>query len=168
MIFSLTTPFAAVILVLSGFLLSSFALTHCARRISLKTIHSNALVKNGSGKRQEPEVYAFTKTFPPSRRDAMVNSTDPCASKYRALLSTGPELPEKSIQRTPTGFSAADIHRVGSFPDYAVLSGVPHPKPCPSFDIHKAVFRPFRPFRWTYHQTMCEWLPPAISLSLQI
>lgn len=151
----LTIPFVAVIFVLSGLLLSSFALTHHARRIALKSIHSDALVKNGAGKRQDSEIYAFAKIFPPSRRDAMVNSTDPCASKYRALLSSGPESPEKSIQRTPTGFSAADIHKLGSFPDYAVLSGVPHPKPCPSFDIHKAVFRPFRPFRWTYHQTMC-------------
>ncbi|KAJ0425928.1 hypothetical protein BJY00DRAFT_324399 [Aspergillus carlsbadensis] len=30
----------------------------------------------------------------------------------------------------------------------------PPPKPCPEFDIKAASFRPYRPFRWTYHQTM--------------
>lgn len=55
---------------------------------------------------------------------------------------------------TPTGFSEHDIKALGRFPDYAVLSGVPHPQPYNNFNIHKAMFRPYRPFRWNYHQTM--------------
>ncbi|KAL4934619.1 uncharacterized protein BDV17DRAFT_249772 [Aspergillus undulatus] len=57
---------------------------------------------------------------------------------------------------TATDLSDADIDALGlgRFPDYSVLSGVPHPTPCPDFDIHNVCFRPYRPFRWTYHQTM--------------
>lgn len=157
MISYLPSTSAALILVLSGLLFSAF--THYARCFNIRPSRSDATVKKGSGKSQDSEIHEFEKTFPPSRRDAVVNSTDPGASEYQALLTTCLEPLEKSCRRTPTGFSEADIHKLGSFPDYALLSGVRHPKPCPAFDINKAVFRPFRPFRWTYHQTMCEWLP---------
>lgn len=166
MISCLATPSVTLVLVLSGLLFPVF--TYYARYFILRTSRSDAPVKKGAGKGHDSEIDTFKQTFPPSRRDAVVNSTDPRASEYRALLSTGLEPLEKPGRRTPTGFSAADIHKLGSFPDYAVLSGVPHPKPCLAFDIHKAVFRPFRPFRWTYHQTMCEWLPLVLSLSLEL
>ncbi|KAH7914672.1 hypothetical protein BJ138DRAFT_999554 [Hygrophoropsis aurantiaca] len=39
-------------------------------------------------------------------------------------------------------------------PDYAQLSGFPAPRPIPNFDITNAKPRPYRPFRWEYHQTM--------------
>ncbi|KAF9501303.1 hypothetical protein BDN71DRAFT_1439647 [Pleurotus eryngii] len=39
-------------------------------------------------------------------------------------------------------------------PNYFKLSGVPPPKPLSHFDIDKAKPRPYRPFRWEYHQTM--------------
>lgn len=56
---------------------------------------------------------------------------------------------------TPTGFSTQQIRALGRFPDYPLLSGVRHPEPCgPEWDISKATFRPFRPFRWKYHQHM--------------
>ncbi|KAF9481762.1 hypothetical protein BDN70DRAFT_854514 [Pholiota conissans] len=38
--------------------------------------------------------------------------------------------------------------------DYFELCGVARPKPLPDFDIAKARPRPYRPFRWPYHQTM--------------
>ncbi|XP_006458276.1 hypothetical protein AGABI2DRAFT_63838 [Agaricus bisporus var. bisporus H97] len=38
--------------------------------------------------------------------------------------------------------------------DYFALTGVLPPKPLPDFDIDKALPRPYRPFRWKYHQTM--------------
>ncbi|KAE9407115.1 hypothetical protein BT96DRAFT_963334 [Gymnopus androsaceus JB14] len=38
--------------------------------------------------------------------------------------------------------------------DYFKLSGVPPPTPLPDFDVDKAKARPYRPFRWAYHQTM--------------
>lgn len=56
---------------------------------------------------------------------------------------------------TATGFSTQEIRALGRFPDYSVLSGVPNPQPVsPRWDINKAIFRPFRPFRWNYHQHM--------------
>ncbi|GES64239.1 HRQ family protein [Aspergillus terreus] len=55
---------------------------------------------------------------------------------------------------TPTGFSVAEIKELGDFPDYAALSGVPLPGAYHEFDIEKALPRPYRPFRWSYHQTM--------------
>ncbi|OGM41451.1 hypothetical protein ABOM_010098 [Aspergillus bombycis] len=55
---------------------------------------------------------------------------------------------------TPTGFSIAEINALGDFPDYAKLSGVPLPQEYLEFEIKKALPRPYRPFRWGYHQTM--------------
>jgi hypothetical protein len=57
---------------------------------------------------------------------------------------------------TPTGFSVAEVKALGDFPDYAALSGVPLPRAYgEEFDVDKALARPYRPFRWAYHQTMC-------------
>ncbi|KAL4980482.1 hypothetical protein BDW66DRAFT_55807 [Aspergillus desertorum] len=56
---------------------------------------------------------------------------------------------------TPTGFSVAEVRALGDFPDYAALSGVPLPRPYgKEFEVDKALARPYRPFRWAYHQTM--------------
>jgi len=38
--------------------------------------------------------------------------------------------------------------------DYFKLSGVPPPTPLVDFELEKARPRPYRPFRWEYHQTM--------------
>lgn len=40
--------------------------------------------------------------------------------------------------------------------DYSKLTGFPAPKPIYHFDVDSAKPRPYRPFRWAYHQTMCE------------
>lgn len=61
----------------------------------------------------------------------------------------------EATQYTPMGFSKRDIQQLGKFPNYATLSGIPLPSPFPDFDIDKALPRPYRPFRWNYHQTMC-------------
>ncbi|KAE8146469.1 hypothetical protein BDV25DRAFT_162391 [Aspergillus avenaceus] len=55
---------------------------------------------------------------------------------------------------TPTGISIVEVQELGNFPDYAQLSGVPLPTEYSQFDINKALPRPYRPFRWGYHQTM--------------
>jgi hypothetical protein len=39
--------------------------------------------------------------------------------------------------------------------DYFKLTDVPAPKPLPDFNVDNALPRPYRPFRWKYHQTMC-------------
>ena len=48
-----------------------------------------------------------------------------------------------------------EVRALGDFPDYAKLSGVPLPQPYPECNIERAIPRPYRPFRWAYHQTMC-------------
>ncbi|KAI1078926.1 hypothetical protein F5B20DRAFT_198079 [Whalleya microplaca] len=53
-----------------------------------------------------------------------------------------------------SGFSVRELKALGDFPDYSVLSEVPKPQPYLEFDINKAKPRPYRPFRWAYHQTM--------------
>ena len=55
-----------------------------------------------------------------------------------------------------SGFSVREIKALGDFPDYAAISEVPLPRPYEGFDIDRALPRPYRPFRWAYHQTMCE------------
>ena len=55
-----------------------------------------------------------------------------------------------------TGTKVREVRALGDFPDYATLSGVPLPEPFPEHDITKAMPRPYRPFRWLYHQTMCK------------
>ena len=149
----------------------------------LLKLHDSALKGNIWGRRtnQPSKVRGSTATeykhqFPPSRREAIISERDPKSTEFQKLLrspdptdsvfrsnqlpSTTTQDLEKSGQYTPTGFSTTDIKALGSFPDYSVLSGVPHPRPCPDFNIKTADFRPFRPFRWSYHQTMCKFIIP--------
>ncbi|KAF4952819.1 hypothetical protein FSARC_12561 [Fusarium sarcochroum] len=123
-----------------------------------------------SEKQPQESVNSFLSTFPPSLRDEIIASNDPSAIEIQKVLArskpTTSELVKSQLpstrtqdlsvigQYTPTGFSSQEIEALGTFPDYSVLSGVPHPKSVPQFDIKTAEFRPFRPFRWTYHQTM--------------
>lgn len=63
------------------------------------------------------------------------------------------------LQAFPTGFTpktAAEVKALGLYPDYEKLSGVPWPAPYEGFVLEKALPRPYRPFRWAYHQTMCK------------
>lgn len=104
--------------------------------------------------------------FPPPRRHALADlklkaSTAPYlvpapdVLRRRAVPSTRTADWDADDWYTPTGFSTQDIRALGRFPDYSVLTGVRYPQPYgPQFDINKAMFRPFRPFRWSYHQTM--------------
>ncbi|KAL4906014.1 hypothetical protein BDW74DRAFT_177701 [Aspergillus multicolor] len=128
----------------------------------LLTLASTFLLKLYLNLHRKPEVpfvtdpKAFKYQFPPSPRQALLDdpNPNPTAKKYRDLLRAVEQGPKVKGATTATGFSIADIEALGRFPDYSVLSGVPHPKPCPEFDIKTACFRPYRPFRWKYHQTM--------------
>lgn len=118
---------------------------------------------------------AFESTFPPRQREAVRQLSCSAYTKYQTVLTepgpsqimlqrkqfptSGDKGVTADVQYTPTGFSLSEIEALGSFPDYSLLSGVPHPEPIQKFDIEKALFRPFRPFRWTYHQTMCKYDP---------
>ncbi|OAK97039.1 hypothetical protein IQ06DRAFT_39719 [Phaeosphaeriaceae sp. SRC1lsM3a] len=109
----------------------------------------------------------YVDTLPPSRRSALIELSVPAskvttdqkleaesnASNNMAPMKTSYLDVEDSLYM-PCGFSINDIKQLGDFPDYATLSGVPLPRPYPEFDIQKALPRPYRPFRWAYHQTM--------------
>lgn len=114
----------------------------------------------------------YINTFPPSRRLVLPDLAGKVSLvNAKALLATEPDvemsakdllpitrpydLENASPKYTPTGFSTAEIKAMGDFPAYDVLSGVPLPEPYENFDPAKALPRPYRPFRWAYHQTMC-------------
>lgn len=118
----------------------------------------------------------YEDVFPPSRRHILAELPD---GSLKGPGKSGKELgqqptnyskltPDKDTPTndqckdhvTATGFTVEEIRRLGDFPDYAALSGVPAPEPYKDFDINKAVPRPYRPFRWAYHQTMCEFDNP--------
>jgi hypothetical protein len=118
----------------------------------------------------EGAVYA--DTFPPSRRFALgqIQSSlsektglaaeelakSPATSRNSCTPHDRPWDECKQPCYTATEFSVDEIKALGDFPDYATLSGVPLPAPYTNFDINTALPRPYRPFRWAYHQTMCK------------
>lgn len=116
--------------------------------------------KDASLETQKPPDYS--DVFPPSRFHALAelgirDSTNTSPSYEKRLPSSETALPEiHGDHVTATGFSLNDISRLGDFPDYATLSGVPLPSPYTNFDITQARPRPYRPLRWAYHQTMCK------------
>ena len=64
---------------------------------------------------------------------------------------------------TVTGFTVDEMRRLGDFPDYAKLSGIPLPNEYKEFDIKTALPRPYRPYRWPYYQTMCTYTEFTVS-----
>ena len=116
----------------------------------------------------------FSNAFPPSRREALADlSSDALKGPGRSATQLSQIAPDYAKRLpseqtwdadkfadhfTATGFSLEEIKRLGDFPDYAALSGVPLPREYEGFDIATAKARPFRPIRWAYHQTMCTTL----------
>jgi hypothetical protein len=118
-----------------------------------------------------PSTPDHSIAYPPSRRATLEEVAPHLAARTPAeagtiLPGTGEEKPLQAPLEvpfadwdpktfTPTEFSKEEIDALGDFPDYATLSGVPLPQAYEGFDIEKAKPRPYRPFRWAYHQTMC-------------
>lgn len=106
----------------------------------------------------------YTTVYPPSQRHALPEISPGFGSDDVDLsVASKPllRLDEDYRHANPstfnfTSFSVGEIRRLGDFPDYAKLSGVPLPEPLKSFNVDKAMPRPYRPFRWAYHQTMCK------------
>lgn len=99
----------------------------------------------------------YSSTFPPSRRSVISTLEVPLQPHTRCMLPMALSHHNAAGDMlTPCGFSIAEIKALGDFPDYASLSGVPLPKPYHEFDVCRALPRPYRPFRWAYHQTMCK------------
>lgn len=120
----------------------------------------------------------YREVFPPSRRFTLETvapelfaknpkpSTLDAASEERGRKSVPIDVAFEYADPkayTPCEFSAEEIKALGDFPDYATLSGVPLPKAYTEFDINKALPRPYRPFRWAYHQTMCKYNISALA-----
>lgn len=123
----------------------------------------------------------FGDTFPPSRRHALADLLSDALQgpgesaeqlsripdyTYRLPSEEAWDAEKHADHVTATGFSLREIKRLGDFPDYAALSGIPLPCKYEGFDISTAKARPFRPIRWAYHQTMCKTLRYLQSVSL--
>ena len=163
--------------------LTLFALNKNRRAVVLDRLHFRRRRSSGSktpprslspDKMQCENIPApdYKDVFPPSRRFTLgeiqsdlpsilnkplsvLASSPPESRKACIPLTTSYQDPTSTIF-TPTEFSVEEVRALGDFPDYATLSGVPLPQPYHNFDINKARPRPYRPFRWAYHQTMCE------------
>lgn len=125
-------------------------------------------------KKTGPPVANVFDAYPPSCRDTLASlaATYPePAQKTLLKASPSPEVFAKSqlpmeenyaeadgSKYLPCGFSVDDIKALGDFPDYSALSGVPMPEPYKEFKAETALPRPYRPFRWNYHQTMCKFI----------
>ncbi|KAI1329455.1 hypothetical protein F5Y16DRAFT_98996 [Xylariaceae sp. FL0255] len=112
----------------------------------------------------------LASALPPSQRDQLKElapKLSPIQKKALGDLSFDQKVYETSLlglqedfraangsKYSYSGFSVAEIKALGDFPDYSLLSEVPMPNPYHEFDIDKAKARPYRPFRWGYHQTM--------------
>ncbi|KAJ5184029.1 hypothetical protein N7492_001645 [Penicillium capsulatum] len=100
----------------------------------------------------------FAHVLPPSRRECAGSISPRAVNEETIQMHSLPMTMDYTTSPcnlyTSTGFSVGDILHLGDFPDYATLSGIPHPTPYPAHDINTAYPRPYRPFRWGYHQTM--------------
>lgn len=119
-----------------------------------------------------PKTNEYAAVFPPSQRDLLKDIAPTLSSAQREKLGSL-DFNEKTFENNiigweedfrtcdeskyiASGFSVNEIKAIGDFPDFELLTGVPNPDPYKEFDINKAVPRPYRPFRWPYHQTMCK------------
>ena len=123
-----------------------------------------------------PAPVAYNEIFPPSSREALAKAAATLPPAQKGKLK-GLEVDQTEFRKniipwaadyqecgpsayTPMEISIEEVKALGDFPDYAELSGVPLPEEYEGFDIEKAKPRPYRPFRWAYHQTMCTYQTP--------
>jgi hypothetical protein len=119
-----------------------------------------------------PASNDYKEMLPPSRRASLANCLTPIQARKLSIHIT-PASPVKGgchqaletpleeggdYTYTATEFTKEEVAELGDFPDYAELSGVPLPKVYEGFNVETARPRPYRPFRWEYHQTMCKFL----------
>ena len=109
-----------------------------------------------------PPSPGYKESFPPSGRENLVKvlrDATPFLNEnefYKSLIPFTSSYWECGPSTfTPTGISIAEVKALGDFPDYAVLADVPLPNVYEGFKLDQAIARPYRPFRWAYHQTMC-------------
>jgi hypothetical protein len=118
----------------------------------------------------QPKTSEYVSTFPPLSRENLPEAAAELSEDRRNVL-TASAFDEKTWTKSIlgfeddfrkadpdkyiyTGYKVKEIRALGDFPNYAALSGTPLPQAYPEHDINKALPRPYRPFRWAYHQTM--------------
>jgi hypothetical protein len=179
---AMTTTSSLLWLLGAAFIASStflLLLKQGRRDVLLKRLHLRRRRASGSNtpprslspykKQQDDSTPDYSDIYPPSRRHVLAEIPGIAVelAKSRDQVIAHPEKKEnvplatelsdaKKSMLTPCGFSVEEIDALGNFPDYAKLSGVPLPQPYHNFDIGRAKPRPYRPFRWAYHQTMCK------------
>lgn len=101
-------------------------------------------------------LLAAAANLPEEQRKILENSTFDEKTWTKSILGFEDDYrkadPDKYIY---TGYKVKEIRALGDFADYATLSATPLPEAYTEHDINKALPRPYRPFRWAYHQTMC-------------
>lgn len=131
-----------------------------SKTIKIKDLPSNSL----------PKANEYVTSFPDSRRHVLADLATSLSTKQQSelgdlkfdqagfpqsLLSWEEDYRKADPSKySYAGFSVKEIKALGDFPDYARLSGVPLPNAYENFNVDKAKPRPYRPFRWAYHQTM--------------
>ena len=106
---------------------------------------------------QRESFMRLVEKLPQQRREAFGNLIfDEVSRSQNQILFDQDYRDCDDTKYTAGGFSIREINALGPFPDYAELSDVPPPVPYTEFKVETALPRPYRPFRWAYHQTMCK------------
>ena len=141
------------------------------RRISSANTPPRSLTPEKKVPNNAPPPAEYKDCFPPSSREVLLKVAESLSASQRKKIGaleinreafTKNVIPFEADYRkcgpstyTPMEISMAEIEALGDFPDYSKLTGVPLPEAYNEFEIEKAQARPYRPFRWPYHQTMC-------------
>ena len=140
------------------------------RRISSASTPPRSLTPEKNVPSNAPPPADYKDLFPPPSREALLKVSESLSSSQKKEIGRREVNQEEFVKNvipfeadyrecgpstcTPMEISMAEIKALGDFPDYSKLSGVPLPEAYKEFQIEKAQPRPYRPFRWTYHQTM--------------
>ncbi|KAJ6155546.1 hypothetical protein N7470_006112 [Penicillium chermesinum] len=157
-----------LIIAIGAYLTTSRSSIPVLRRLSLRgrrdsTAKTPPRSLSPDNKRSTSPPESYSHVLPPHRRESLLQLQAHCFRwrnvteaevRQNILPMTADYMTSPGNLYTPTGFTVEQVKTLGDFPDYATLCGVPLPNPYPEHNIEKALPRPFRPFRWTYHQTM--------------
>lgn len=140
------------------------------RRISSASTPPRSLTPEKKVPNNTPPPGGYKNFFPPSSRQVLLKLAETLPKSQKKKIGareidreefTKNVIPFEADYRecgpstyTPMEISMAEIDALGDFPDYSKLTGVPLPKAYKEFEIESAQPRPYRPFRWPYHQTM--------------
>ena len=141
------------------------------RRISSAKTPPRSVTPGKKVPNNGPPPVDYIDIFPPSTREALAKGSEKLGPVPREKIFDD-QVSSIALKKglipftadfrecgpstyTPMEISMEEIRALGDFPDYAELSGVPLPNPYKEFKIETALPRPYRPFRWSYHQTMC-------------